>query len=352
MTHRTKVVALLITGASTLGLIAPQLAGAANRTYPSNQEARSFHTSDGGWHSGTSFGGLCIPAVNCPTVTNDYVASEGAGGSSDGYLRTQIGALLGVGATSRGIYQSPAFTYSGVGGGQPDKLTLSVARRSTLATLLAVSGNSAEYSVDLVDTSQGGAATSVIDQRPIGDQNSWRTSSASVSPGSLTLGDRYRVRITSEFETGIQVVPGGSVGYDNVVLEGTKKPTGGGPGGPGGPGNGGGGSIKHIRHQITHGLGPAIKKGKHLIVKVKCPRSVGSRKCHMKVAAKLNRHGPKVTNVRKSHLGGGKSRRIRFKMKHGYAKKVAHREHVVLKERVRIGHHRFTVTKRVRVVRH
>jgi hypothetical protein len=344
MTHRTKVVALLVTGASTIGLIAPQLAGAANATYPPNQEARSFQTSDGGWHSGTSFGGLCIPGVNCPTVTNDYAAHGGAGGSSDGYLRTRIGSLLGVGATSRGIYQSPSFEYTGVAGGQPDKVALSVARRSTLGTLLAVAGNSADYSVDLVDTSQGGAATSVIDQKSIGDQDSWRTSSASVSPGSLALGDRYRVRITSEFKTGVQVVPGGSVGYDDVALEATKSKVGGGP-------NGGGGG-KTIRHQLRHGLGHAVQKGKHLIVRAKCPRSIRPRSCHMRVAAMLNRHGPKVTNVRKSHLGAGKARRLRFKVKHTYSKKVAHRKHVVLKEKVRIGHHRYTVTKRVRVIHH
>jgi hypothetical protein len=284
-----------------------------------------------------------VPAVNCPTVTNDYVDHGGTGGSADGYLRTRIGSLLGVGATSRGIYQSPSFDYTGVGGGQPDTVTLSLARRSTLGTLLAVSGNSAEYSVDLVDISQGGTATGVIDQKSIGDQNSWRTSSASVAPGSLTLGDQYRVRITSEFETGVQVVPGGSVGYDDVVLEAAK--------GPGG-GSGGGGSITHIRHQILHGLGPVVRKGKHLIVKAKCPRSTRPRKCHMRVAALLTRHGPKVTNVRKAHLGAGKHRRLRFKVKHAYSKKLAHRKRVVLKERVRIGHHRFTVTKRVRIVRH
>jgi len=340
MNPRIKVVALLVTGVTAIGFLAPELAGAASSTYPPNQEARNFQSSDGGWHSATSFGGLCIPAVNCPTVTNDYAGHGGAGGSSDGYLRTRIGSLLGVGATSRGIYQSPSFEYTGVGGGQPDAVTLSLARRSTLGTLLAVSGNSADYSVDLVDTSQGGIATSVVDDKPIGDQDSWRVSSASVAPGGLMLGDSYRVRITSEFKTGVQVVPGGSVGYDDVVLEATKGQSG------------GGGSITHIRHQIAHGLGPVVRKGKHLIVKAKCPRSTRPRKCHMRVAALLTRHGPKVTNVRKAHLGAGKHRRLRFKIKHAYSKKFAHRKRVVLKERVRIGHHRFTVTKRVRVVRH
>jgi hypothetical protein len=337
---RIKAVALLITGASVIGLIAPQFAGAANSTYPPKGQARSFHTGDGGWQGSTSFGGLCIPAVNCPTVTNEFVASGGSGGSSDGYLRTRIGSLLGVGATSRGIYESPSFKYRGVHGNQPDKLTLSLARRSTLGTLLAVAGNSANYSVDLVDTSQGGSATTVIDGKAIGDQNSWRASSVSVPSGSLTLGDRYKVRITSEFVTGVQVVPGGGVGFDDVVLKAKSH------------GSGGSGGGRHLRHQLGNGIGPAIQKGKHLSVRVKCPGSVRPNKCRMSVAALLKKHGPKVTNAKQARIGAGKKRHLRLRVKHAYSKKVAHRKRILVLEKVKVGHRNLTVVKSVRVVRH
>ena len=110
--------------------------------------------------------------------------------------------------------------------------------------------------------------------------------------------------------------------------------------------------MKIIVHQLRHGLGSAHKKGNHLKVRAKCPRSVKPRDCHMRIVGQLNRHGPKMTNVRKAHLGAGRARRLRFKLKHGYTKKVAHRKHIVLKERVRIGHHRYTVTKSVRLIHH
>jgi hypothetical protein len=336
---RTKAAALLVTGASAIGLIAPQFAGAANSAYPPTGQSRGFHNGDGGWQGSTSFSG-CIAEVTCPTVTNEFVASGGAGGSSDGYLRTRIGSLLGVAATSRGIYESPSFNYKGVGGSQPDGLTLSVDRRSTLGALLDVAGNSADYSVDLVDTSQGGSVTSAIDHKPIGDQDSWRASRVSVPSGSLILGDRYKVRITSEFVSGVQVVPGGGVGYDDVVLKAKSK----GSGGPGGK--------HHLHHQLGNGIGPVIQKGKHLSVRVKCPGSVRPRKCRMTVAALLTKHGKKVTNARKARIGAAKKRHLRLRVKHAYSKKVAHRKRILVLERVKIGHRKLTVVKAVRVVRH
>jgi hypothetical protein len=174
MHQKTRPPALLaLAGLAIIALAAPQVAGAASSAYPHPSQARSFATSDGGWHSSTSFAGLCVPGISCPTVTNGYAANGGTGGQGDGYLRTAIGSLLGVGATSRGAYKSPAFTYSGAGGATPTNLTFGIERRSSLGQLLAVTGNSADYSVDLVDLTQGGNATGLIDNEPIGDQNSW-----------------------------------------------------------------------------------------------------------------------------------------------------------------------------------
>src|SRR5204862_2293067 len=106
------------------------------------------------------------------------------------------------------------------------------------------------------------------------------------------------------------------------------------------PASGGG---RHVRRQRRRGLGPAVQKGRHLTVKVKCPRSVRPRKCRMKVKALAKRHGPRATNARKARIGAGKKRHLRLRVKHAYSKKLAHRKHVVLKEKVRIGHRKFTV---------
>jgi hypothetical protein len=331
---------LALAGAAMIALAAPQIAGAAS-SYPNPSDARSFGTTDGGWHSSTSFAGLCIPAVNCPTVTNEYVADGGTGGQGDGYLRTRIGSLLGVGATSRGIYTSPAFTYTGANGAQPSSLTFGVARRSTLGQLLAVASNSADYSVDLVDITQGGNAASVIDNEPIGDQNSWVAKSVSVAPGSLTLGDQYRVRITSEFETGVQVVPGGSVGYDDVVLSAT---------GDGG-GNPGGGQHS-LRHRIRDGIGAAHLTRHGLTFKARCPGAARPHKCAMKLSARLSKKGHRITNTRKARLGAAKHRRIRLHLKHRYAKRAHHRKRIWIKANVRVGHRHAHVVKSVRIVKH
>ncbi len=344
MHRKTRTPALLaLAGVAIIALAAPQVAGATSSSYPKPSQARSFGTSDGGWHSSTSFAGLCIPAVNCPTVTNDYAASGGSGGQGDGYLRTAIGSLLGVGATSRGVYKSPAFTYSGARGNAPSSLTFGVERRSSLGQLLGVAGNSADYSVDLVDITQGGNSASVLDHDPIGDQNSWLAKSVSVAPGSLTVGDRYRVRITSEFKTGAQVVPGGSVGYDDVVLKAKLK----------GHGHHHGGGHHHgLHHQISHGLGVAHLTRHGLTFKARCPGSARPHKCAMRLSARLSKKGHRITNTRKARLGAAKTRRIRLHLKHGYAKRVHHRKRIVIKARVKVGHRHTTVVKRVRIVKH
>ena len=157
-----------------------------------------------------------------------------------------------------------------------------IKRRSSLGQLLAVTGNSAGYSVDLVDVTQGGSATGVIDNEPIGDQNSWLAKSVSVAPGSLTVGDQYRVRVTSEFKTGVQVVPGGSVGYDDVVLKAKVK----------GHGHHHGGDGNHrLHHQVSHGIGVAHLTRHGLTFKARCPSSARPHKCAMRLSALLSKRG-------------------------------------------------------------
>jgi hypothetical protein len=335
MHTKSRTASLLAVATTTLtALVAPGLAGAASSSYHPKGEARHFHRSAGGWQGSTSSSGPCIPGVTCPTVTNDYAAHGGAGGPNDGYLRTRISSLLGAQATSRGIYHSPPFRYKGVGGKKPDGLSFRVKRRSTLANFLAVTGNSAQYSVDLVDLSKGGDATSVIHATPIGNKASWRAKAVSLAPGSLTLGDRYRIRITSKFVNGVNVVPGGGVGYDDVVLR--AKRAGHAHGGHSGAGLGA---------KVGRGLGPAAYRGHHLSLTVKCPRSVRPHKCRMRVSALLRRGGRRVTNVKRVHVGAGKKAHVRLRVKHAYRNRLAHRRRIVVMAKVKAGHQQAKVIK-------
>jgi hypothetical protein len=332
---------LALAGVVVIALAAPQLAGAASSAYPKPSQARSFHTSDGGWKGFVSYGGTCVPSLTCPTVTNDYVANGGTGGQGDGYLRTTIDSLLGVAATSRGTYKSPAFTYTGAKGLEPSGLVFAIERRSSLAALLAVTGNSADYSVDLVDLTQPGNSTSLISNEPIGDQNAWVANSVSVPPADLTLGDRYRVRIMSVFTTGAVVVPGGSVGYDDVVLRAKR----------GGHGHHHGGHHS-LRHRIRDGIGVAHLHRHGLTFKARCPGAARPHKCAMKLSARLSKKGHRITNTRKARLGAAKHRRIRLHLKHRYAKRAHHRNRIWIKANVKVGHRHVHVVKSVRIVKH
>ncbi len=340
--HSRIKVGLLVSGAAmAVALGAAAVAGAASSTYPRHQEARTFHSSDGGWHGSSSINGTCVPSVTCPTITNDHAASGGAGGSGDGYLRTSVSSPAGALTTSRGTYKSPVFTYRGAKGHEPRRLVFAMKRRAELTALLAVTGNSASFYVDLLDLSQPGASVRLISQRPIGDQSSWRPSRASVSPGKLTIGDRYRVRITSKFVLGVQVNPSGNVGYDDVLLRARRS----------GGGNDGGG-IHHLTQRVREGLGAVTLKRHGITFRARCPGAARPNKCAMKFSARLTKKGHKITNTRRAKLGAAKHRRIRLHLKHGFAKRVRHHNHIWIKAKVRIGGQRVHVVKSVRVVRH
>jgi hypothetical protein len=336
MNSRIKL-AVVVGGATiAVALGAAAGAGAASSTYPGHQEARDFHTSDGGWQGSSSIKGTCVPTVSCPTITNDFAANGGTGGQGDGYLRTGISTLAGAQTTSRGVYKSPPFKYTGAKGRKPERLVFAIKRRSQLSALLSVTGNSASFSVDLVDTSQPDKSVGLISPRPIGDQNSWRPSQVSVSPGKLTIGDRYRVRITSKFVIGVQVSPSGSVGYDDVALRARR----------------GGGGHHSLRHQVSDGIGVVHLTRHGLTFKARCPGSARPHKCAMKLNARLSKKGNKITNTRKARLGAAKTRRIRLHLKHRYAKRAHHRKRIWIKANVKVGDRHVNVVKSVRIVKH
>ncbi len=202
-----------------LGLFAATSASAdVTNLYHPDPEARNFATSPGGWTGSSEAEGLCVPVLLCPVVSNDFESSGGAGGAGDGYLRTEAASIASVGGTVRGIWQSPAFIYNGVGGAQPDEVTFSMARRSDVDQLLAVLGD-ASYKVELVGI--GGALT-VIDTTQMNDTPTFSTTpTVDVDPNQLTVGSPYLIRITSEFEVPVSVFPNTSADYDNVVLAAT-----------------------------------------------------------------------------------------------------------------------------------
>lgn len=331
-----------------LGAATAQAAGAG---YPSPDQ-QSFDHGLAGWTPSTGAEGLCVQVLLCPVVTNSYQPTGGAI-NNGGFIRTSLGSLTGVGATSSGLWTSPAFTYRGVEGKRPDKLKLKLSRRSNVAALLAVTGNEATYAVKLINES-GHSDLRIVDDESLAGSNDWAEIPAvSIDPSQVRLGDRYRIRIISRFVSGVQVLPGGSADYDRVRLRARLASTdgGGGTGGGGTSGAGGDGFFGRGGGDVRI-VGVSQENRGHLVVKVRCAKRPKAR-CTARIDARLRRSGPRVTNRRTVRVRPGDSRRIELEVKARFRNKVERRRSIVVKERSKLrGDARAeTRYKRVRIRR-
>lgn len=354
--------------------------------YPPGPQTRDFAGGAGGWTSSNPpaegvLGGLC--AVLCPTITDEPVAGGGVGGAGDGFIETKQGGLasVGVAAKASGIWESPSFTYGGAARQNPTKIEFSIARRAEITSLLT-EGGEAVYSVELVDKSSATGTVFVINAATLSAAEEWKTTSASVNPSLLTVGDSYAIRVTTTFTTPVGLLPSGGVGYDNVALKATKvEAASGGNGGNGGNGsNGGNGngngngrngaagrngangngtgrnsssrlSSSRLRSLLRRGAtaAPLRMKGNRLLVKVSCPGRIG-RACHIVAQGLLNRHRAATTR-RVVKVGRGKGKRIVLHVKRKAKKKVAKRRRLLVREKVRAGKAHATIYKQRKLMR-
>ena len=212
----------IVVGASllvaTAASIAAPAAGAktARSVYPS--EGVGQVTSAGAWAGSTSSRGLCLQSLTCPLVKNS-APGGGVGGAGDGYLRTDVGSLLGVGASSTGAWQSRSFVYHGADGRAPKVLTFRLFRRTDDATLLRVAGNDAYFTAAIVNAKSGNAVVEPFHHQALTPRSSWtKFGPKRLVRHVLRRGHSYRIRVTSTFVNGAEVVPGASTGYDNFQL--------------------------------------------------------------------------------------------------------------------------------------
>lgn len=335
----------------------PATAGAAASSYPS-PAARGFNGGAAGWTSSTSAQGACLPPVLCASVENSFQSSGGADGG--GFIRSAYTGVVGVtavGGTTSGVWESPVFTYKGVGGEAASSVRFSLDRRSSVDQLLAVTGNSAEYTVRLVDLSAGGAATTLIAPTTLAGANSWtEVTRGSIEPQALSLGDSYRIQITSSYTTGTAVLATGNADYDNVELSAASGSNGGkGAGGGNGKGKGGNsGALSEQRllellRQGTPGSAVVSNGGKRLLVRVSCPRKVGHT-CRTTAQGLLNRHRP-ATLKRTVRLRPGRGKLVALRIKPAARKRVTARKRLLVRQRVHAGKAVATVYKSRKLIR-
>ncbi|MBS1675860.1 MAG: hypothetical protein JST08_00600 [Actinobacteria bacterium] len=383
-----------------MALLALAVGGASAATTVSVALDSTFEGGPEGWSKAPNEqnGALCLEGVTCPAVVDEYHAAGGVKGS--GYIETKEGGLLGVGllAESSGTWESPEFTYLGVGGRRPTKVELTLALKAQLATLLGLSGAQATYTVELLDkTAPSSSVVAVNRAAPLGS-GEWRQVSTVLAPAALIRGDRYKVVIRTSFLTPAAIVPAGGVGYDNVELtasreeaeegpkglEGGPETPGGGKGsggtngaggGSGGSGSAGSGGSTGSKGQGgaggtkgadgpralsaaelgtvigSQGLAPTagLHRGR-LIVMGRCPRALGGA-CAVRVRGMLSRHAA-ATATGAAKIAGGARHSFVVAIEPQALSTVLARRKLLVEERVRVGKTHVTVYKRLRLVRH
>ena len=339
-----------------LALALPSVA-AADGKYPPDPAARGFSGGVAGWSGSSSFDGSCLPPLLCPDVTNSHQASGGADGG--GFIRSAYQGVVGamaVAGTSTAVWASPTFTYSGDGGARPDALSFRMDRRASVDQLLAVSGNSATYSVRLVNVDAGGETIVLIPPTTLAGADDWRSvGSGTVDPDRLAIGDEYRLLITTTYVTGTSVLVSGSADYDNVTLRAGDEGAGKGRKGKGGNGRGGDGSGESSRTLLdllrasAPGTATLAGGGKRLLVAVKCPAKL-DRACRI-TAQGLLRKGMPATARRSVRVRDGRRKLVALRVKPKARSKVAKRKRLLVRQRVRVGKRSATLVKSRKLIR-
>lgn len=364
---------------AALFLLGVGQASAATTVYPAG--GSSFTGNAENWttaenEQSSPLAGLCIEGVTCPTITDEYQSAGGVEGS--GFIETKEGGLASVGllVKSSGIWESPAFTYTGAAGQRPTKVELSIARRAELSGLLAISGAEATYTTELVDQSSPTGSVVVTNAATLAGSSEWKTESASIAPSLLTAGHSYKVLVRTTFVTPAAVVPAGGAGYDNVALRATKVEAEGGSngnngsGGSNGTSNAGGGkgstgsagkngangsnalSAAQLRRLISsHGLVERARRhGSWIVVTGKCPKAI-RRACTVRLRGMLTRHKT-ATVSRRAKIGKGARHQFIVSVRPGARHKVKGMRKILVKEWVRAGKTRVSVYKRLSLVGH
>jgi hypothetical protein len=328
---------------ASLLLAIPVAADAASSKYPPATAARGFDGGLMGWTSSSSTEGTCQSPFLCASVENSFQGSGGADGG--GYIRSTykgVAGAMSVAGITTGVWQSPSFTYTGAGGAAPTALSFAMDRRASVDQILAVAGNSAEYSVQLLDLTAGGESLPLIAPRTLAGAGSWtNVRHGSIDPENLTAGHDYRIQITSRYTSGTSVLVSGSADYDNVVLDAVRK----------GAGNGAGGlSPQRLEELLRQGApGTATLRGKRLFIRARCPRNIG-RACRTTAQGLLSKHRP-ATRARTVRLRSGKSRLVGLRVKPKALKLLAKRKRLLVRQKVRVGKATATVYKTNKLIR-
>jgi hypothetical protein len=346
--HVRKILGAVVASALLFSLDVPASHADTYVPTPVNQD---FSGSQGGWTQSADYSGLCLQTLVCPAVYNGW---SGGGADGNGYISAKFASLAStVAGTSSSTWESPAFTYNGLGGKTPGSVTFDMNMLRNVGALLDLSVlNDTKYSVDLVDQASGNKV-SVIPATLAAPNTSWQAvPSASVSPNLLKIGHNYKIRITTAYHAVVTVIATGEVGYDNVTLT-TAAADGG-----GNTTNNGGSNItdiKQLRQLTKNYILPksAEVKGHLLIVHLRCPAAASPKPCQIQFAGLQKGKFSKAATARKIvKLKANKERTVKIRIKPKYQSYYNTAKKIWVKIIVRVGRVRVTVRKTMKLTNH
>jgi hypothetical protein len=335
--------------------------------YAPGAASQVFTPNVGGWTNSVSSDPLCLAPLTCPAVANSYQASGGSFGAGDGYIRVGLTGLTGlISVTQRGIWESPAFTYNGNGGTVPTDVSFFMSRRANVGSLLVDAGNDATFDVTLVPQSGSAPPVEVVNDAPLKGATAWSAvAAATITPGFLTIGTSYKIRITTNYRTVAALIPNATSDYDNVVLRASTivgQPGAAGPKGERGPkgqegpkgsrgssgNNGESPEDRRLKNLLRKEKFSARRKGNKIVVTVKCPKKADEN-CKFQSRAQVNRFGDRLSRTRKANVRRGKKKKISLKLIHSREHLINGRKHVEVVSQVRSGKAKTTVFNRIRL---
>ena len=183
-----------------------------------------------------------------------------------------------------------------------------MSRIADVGQLLAVAGNTATYSVDLINA-DGTGAQNIIEPTTLAGAPDWLgIPKVALDDSAMKIGKAYRIRITTRYDTGATVIPGGAAAYDAVQIR-ARRATG--------KGNGHGGRADTDAGLAKSGIAGNAEisnNGKRLRVKVRCSAKLEGA-CKMTLTGLVTRHGPKLTQRRHVRVGSGNKRIVTLRVK-------------------------------------
>jgi hypothetical protein len=266
---------------------------------------------------------------------------DGGDGNPPGSLAADTTVALNLLSTfeSSITLQSPDFTV------QDGRLgTLHLDRQFAPGSLVDLAAETS-YEVTLIDRTSGRESTPLDEAIDEASGFVGKDAAVTVVPGHVYAISIATTTTSSVAGTGLL---GGttSTRFDNVEL----AVPGDGAGASSKSGGGGDGlSDRQLLSTIQGSLvGPAALKGKRLLVKARCPATIG-RACRVTLQGLLQKRRAATTR-RTAKIGKGKTKRIVLKVKPKAKGRVTPRKRLLFKQTVAAGPARATAFKRLRLI--